>query len=264
MMSLNSFDNLDYCVSDRVAVITLGTTDGKNRLSAQFMAEVATAIKQANEDDKVGCITVTAKGRIFSAGINMEEVLLPKVLGKEAYVEDDPFTGGLGIFDEDWTALLRHSKPMIVAFNGPAIGGGITVFLAADILIASEDVSFSFPFVKMGAVPEACSTKYLPARVGFGRASEILLSARSISSKEARDIGLIDELVPAQQLMTRAMEIAKPIANAPATMTTLTKQLLSDNCLEQETGKVWRRESDALRACFSSSDFNAVIAKMQP
>ncbi len=263
-MTLNSFNNLVYNVSDHVAVITLETADGKNMLSAQFMAEAASAIKQANGDDDVGCIIVTAKGRIFSAGINMEEVLLSKVLGKEAYVEDDPFTGGLGIFDEDWTALIRNSKPLIVAFNGAAIGGGITTFLAADILIASEDASFSFPFVKLGAVPEACSTKYLPARIGFGRASEILLSGRSVDSKEARDIGLIDELVPAQQLMTRAMGIAKSIASAPTTMTTLTKQLLSENCLEQETSKVWRRESDALKTCFSSSDFKAVIAKMRP
>lgn len=263
-MGLKSFDHLDYCVSDRVAVISLGTADGKNRLSAPFMADLVAAIKEANDDVDVGCIIVSAKGRIFSAGLNMEEVLLPKVLGKEAYVEDDPFTGGLGIFDEDWTTLLRKSKPLIVAFNGPAIGGGITIFLAADILIAADEASFSFPFVKLGAVPEACSTKYLPARVGFGRASEILLRGRSVDSQEAKEIGLIDERVPAQQLMERAMEIAKPIANTPTTMTTLTKQLLSDNCQEQEVSNVWHRESDALRACFSSSDFNAVIAKMRP
>ena len=263
-MTQESFNNLHYCVSDRVATITLATPDGKNRLSAQMMSEAASAIKQANSAEDIGCILITAKGRLFSAGINMEEVLLPKVIGKEAYIENDPFTGGLGIFDEDWTALLRNSKPIVVAFNGPAIGGGITVFLAADVLIASEDASFSFPFVKLGAVPEACSTKYLPTRVGFGRASEILLSGRSVDSKEAEKIGLIDHLVPAQQLLTRATDIASSIASTPTTMTTLTKQLLSDNCMEQDTSQVWRRESDALKACFESSDFDAVIKKMRP
>jgi enoyl-CoA hydratase/carnithine racemase len=258
---MNDFQFLDYSVDANVALIVLNSPNEQNTQSVASVAEWVVAIEKANADSAVGAIVITAKGKAFSAGGDMDELFLPKSRGDEPYEDDDPYTGGLGLFSTDWVELLRHSKPIVVAFNGYAVGGGITFFLPADVLVASERASFHFTFVKVGIVPEICSTKYLPARVGFGRASEIILTGRAVAAQEAFNIGLVDYLVPAEELLDKALTIAKTIAANPTPMLKLSKQLLDQNCLEQDDSKVWRRESDGLRKSFSLPEHQDAVAK---
>ncbi len=253
-----AFNYLNYSVNNKVALIRLD--DGRmNTMSVDSVREWVAAIELANADDAVGAIVVTGAGRAFSAGADMQGLFLPKMRGEEPYDDDDHFLGGLALLPTDWTTLLRESKPVVAAFNGAAVGGGITAFLGADVLVASEKASFHFPFAKLGIVPELCSTRYLPARVGLGRASEILLSGRAVAAQEALDIGLVDYLFGAEEMLDEAIRIATGIAANPVPMLKMIKQLLDANRLEPDTGKVWRRESDALRQCFAMPEHKSAV-----
>lgn len=256
---MKDYKYIDYRVDNRVAIITINKPGQISTQSKGSVAEWVDAVNRANNDKFVGAIIFTATGKGFCAGGDMKKLFLPKNSGEESYEENDDFTGGLGLLAVDWVKLLRDSKPVIVAFNGFTVGGGVTFFLPADVLITAESASFHFSFVKVGIVAEVCSTKYLPARVGFGRASEIILSGRTVSSQEAEKIGLVDYRVADEQLMNKAMEVATQIASNPAPMLRMNKQLLDQNVLEPDNSVIWKRESDALRSCFSMDEHKQAI-----
>jgi enoyl-CoA hydratase/carnithine racemase len=256
---MENFKHTRYRVDKGVAEITLCSGDGLNTQSVESVKEWVAAVTRANEDDSVGAILFTAEGKGFSAGGNMEELFLPRSSGEIPYDKNDPYTGGINLFSTDWVQLLRQSKPVVVAFNGFAVGGGVTLFLPADVLVASPRASFHFSFVKVGIVAEICSTKYLPARVGFGRASELLLSGRAVGGQEAHDMGLVDYLYPEESLLDEARKIATTIAGNPAPMLRMTKTLLDQNSLETQLDKVWERESNALWRCFHMEEHKTAI-----
>ncbi|WP_423893757.1 enoyl-CoA hydratase/isomerase family protein [Candidatus Pelagadaptatus aseana] len=241
-----------------VALIQISYLESMNSLSNAVLAGMAESIEKANSDDDVGAIVITGDDEVFSAGGDMNDTFLPKLRGEVPYEENDPYLGGLGL-PLDWTAMLRNSKPVVVAFNGLAVGGGVTCFLAADVLMASTKARFMFMFTKLGIVAEMCSSKYLAARVGFGRASEIFLSARTVEADEAYRIGLVDFLIDHDKLLDEAIAKARQIAKNPRPMTMLTKQLLDQNVLEQDDTQVWQNESDALRTCFSLPEHKEAV-----
>ncbi|MAZ90006.1 MAG: enoyl-CoA hydratase [Cellvibrionaceae bacterium] len=257
-----------YEIVDRVGTITMQSSNRRNSLTVAFVKELGDLIKQANDDNRVGSILITGQEGAFSAGGDMSELFYPRLNGDEPYAQDDPYTGGLGLLSVDWTRLMRDSKPIVVAFNGYAVGGGMTFFLAADVLVASPKASFHFVFTQVGIVAEMCSTKYLPARVGFGRASELLLQARTIDGNEAKTIGLVDYLFDHDKLFDESLAIAKQIAKQPPSMLKMTKKLLDQNYLETDTDKVWKRESDALKNCWANPEhkeaINAFLEKRAP
>lgn len=265
---MREFNSVSYSVDDGVALLKMCTQNGLNSLTPEFLKEVQAAIAQANEDNSVRCLVITGHDNVFSAGGDMNNVFLPKMRGESPYEDDDKFTGGLGLFDTDWVAMFRKSKPIIAAFNGYAVGGGVTCFLAADIIVASEEADFRFMFTRLGLVPEICSSKYLPARVGFGRASEILLTARTVKAEEALSIGLVDYLYSSDTMLDEAMKLAKSVAANPVSLMIKTKELLDDNYLESDLEKVWARETDALRYCFNNDEHkeavNAFLEKRKP
>ncbi|MGV6807008.1 MAG: enoyl-CoA hydratase/isomerase family protein [bacterium] len=258
---MSNFQFLDYQVEDKVAIITLASPDEVNTLSVASVKEWIGAIELANADENVGAILFTSGSKMFSAGADMKTLFLPKASGEEPYVDSDNFTGGLDLFSTDCVTLIRESKPVITAVNGHAVGAGITFFLASDVLIASDRANLHFSFVKLGLVPEICSTKYLPARVGFGRASEILLGGRTVAAAEAKEIGLVDYLFSHDEMLEEAKKIASNIASSPVPMLKMTKQLLDQNYLETDIPTVWKRESDCLRACFGMEEHKQAVAK---
>lgn len=259
---------IHYVVENGVGIITMQSSNLRNTLTIAFVKLLGDIITQANADDAVGALLITGQEGAFSAGGDMSELFYPRLNGDEPYAEDDIYTGGLGLLSIDWTRLMRESKPVVVAFNGYAVGGGMTFFLAADVLTASPKASFHFVFTQVGIVAEMCSSKYLPARVGFGRASELLLQARTADGTEAKDIGLVDYLFEHDDLLKESLKIAKKIASQPPSMLKMTKQLLDQNYLETDTDKVWQRESHALSQCWSNPEHkeavNAFLEKRKP
>ena len=262
-----SEDAVLYEKRGAVAVITLNRPKQLNSLADAIWSGWVSCLERANADDDIGAIVITGSGRAFCAGADMNESFLPKLRGEQAYDENDHRLGGLGL-PFDWVKILRESKPIVAAVNGFAVGGGITSILPCDVIVASEDALFIFMFVKMGIVPELCSSHYLTARVGFTKASELTLTGRNVEAAEALEIGLVNYVVPADELMQKSLEIAESIATNPRSMLALTKRLLGENMHEQDTAKIWQRESDALRECFSQPEHkeavNAFLEKRAP
>jgi len=239
----------------RVALITLNRPAKLNAWTRRMMAEYRGAIERANADPAVGAIVMTGAGRAFCAGADIEVVFNAQIER-----ERDPEPPRQADTSEDYLAFLaRMPKPTIAAINGPAVGIGITQVLPFDIRIASESARIGFFFVRMGLVPELGSSALLPRLVGAGRALEWCLTGRMITASEAREAGLVTEVVEATALLDRAVALGEDLADRPLDAVGLIRQLLRDNAHEPDPREVTRREGEALRAAYASPQHREAV-----
>jgi enoyl-CoA hydratase/carnithine racemase len=243
---------------DEVALLTLNRPERLNAWTPRMSVELADAIEQANGDRSVGAIVVTGAGRGFCAGADMEATFQTRIDGRDP---GDDTAGGEGGLPRglDWVALVRASKPLIAAVNGAAVGVGLTMILPFDVLVASESARFGMLFIKMGLVPELASTHFLVQRMGFGRASEMCLSGRLYAAAEAYGKGLVERLVPADEVVAQAVALAREIGANPAPQLAMTKQLLSRNGSATDLTDVQRAETRLLRACWETPEHKEAV-----
>ncbi len=253
-----TYSTIKYDSQAPVGLITLNRPERLNAWMPKMSEEMADAIERANNDRSIGAIVVTGEGRGFCAGADIEHTFKSRLDGRDPGSDTAGGQGGLprGL---DWISLVRSSKPLIAAVNGPAVGIGVTMILPFDVIVASEAAKFGMVFVKMGIVPELASTHFLVSRVGFGKASELMLSARLVEGREACEIGLADYAVPADGLLPKAFEIAKAISANPDPMLRMTKDLLTKNACEQDMKLAQTRETDYLRACWSLPEHKEAV-----
>ena len=252
---------VSYEKHGKVALIRFTNADALNSQTTEQQTSLFDFIAQANADDGVGAIVVTGSGRAFCAGADIEKLFAKKIRGDEAYDDSDDILGGLGGIN--WYQAIADSKPIVVAFNGLAVGGGVTQWLSADVLIGCEKSAFIFPFIKVGIVPELGSSHWLAARVGFGRASDWMLTGRTVSADEAERTGLITQLVPSEELEARAIETAAGLAKLPAYQLAESKRLIRQNFIGKDTlNHVYKSESDALREAFKTDAHRQTILTM--
>jgi enoyl-CoA hydratase/carnithine racemase len=233
-----------------VTVITLNRPEKLNAWTHRMRDELFEAMDTANADPAVGAIVLTGAGRGFCAGADIGG-LFKKQLddggGKSRERAD-------GKERRDWVAAVRQSKPMIAAVNGACIGIGLTQILPFDYIIASEKAKFCCAFVKMGVVTELASSHFLVQRLGFGKASELALSARTIDGAEAVALGLADRLTAPDDLLDVALEVAARIAENPDRQLRMVKELLTRNGTEPDLDLVQTRELDLLDICYASPE----------
>ena len=160
----------------------------------------------------------------------------------------------------DWVELVRESKPMIAAINGAAIGVGLSQVLSMDHIVAAEGAKLSLRFVKMGVVPELGSSQLVPMRVGFGRASELMLTGRTLPAEEAAEIGLVDAVVPADSLMDAAHEMAHAMGENPQASLAFAKQLLTENMFAASLKDVQKRELALLDQAYETAEHKEAVA----
>ena len=190
-----------------VAVLTIDRPEALNALNSQVLCDLDAAISQVEADDEVRVVVLTGAGRSFVAGADIGEMVnFSAIDGKKFGVH------GGSIF----LRLENLSKPVIAAVNGFALGGGCELAMACDIRIASEKAKFGQPEVGLGITPGFGGTQRLPRIVGISKAMELILTAKVIKAAEAKAIGLVSEVYPAEELMDKALELANAIcANAP-------------------------------------------------
>ncbi len=234
-----------------VQVVTMHRPERLNAWTYKMGGELRAAFAAANNDDEVDAIVLTGAGRGFCAGAVVEAVFKAQSEG-----EDVTEGGGAG----DWVGVLRGSKPVVAAVNGPAIGLGVTQILPMDYLIASEQAKLSVRFVKMGLVPELASSNFLTARVGFGQASELMLSGRTVEASEALAMGLVDRVTTAEELLPEACRVAAEMGANPRSAVRHIKQLLTLNANETDITQVQRRELEALQQCYASAEHKEAIS----
>lgn len=237
---------------DEITLLTLNRPDRLNAWTRRMSAELVDAIGTANDDPSVGAIVVTGEGRGFCAGADIAETFKTQLDGAEPSRAPEGRT-------VDWVALVRASKPLVAAVNGASVGVGLTMILPFDYLVASDRARMSCRFIKMGLVPELASSHFLPQRVGFGRASELMLSGRMVDGPEAAQIGLADEVVPHEQLLDAALERARSFAANPDPQLRMIKQLITQNSAETDISEVQRREVAQLEIAYRSPEHKEAV-----
>jgi 2-(1,2-epoxy-1,2-dihydrophenyl)acetyl-CoA isomerase len=235
-----------------ILTITLNRPERLNAWTYQMGGELATAITQANANDDIIAIVVTGAGRGFCAGADIEAVFKAQA--------DQRGNARQGARTGDYVELIRGSKPIVAAINGAAIGVGLTQVLPMDLLLAARGAKLSVRFIKMGLVPELASSHYLALRVGFGNASELMLTGKTITAEEAHEIGLVDKLVEPGELLSAAKDAARAMGENPQTALKMVKQLLSQNVSESDTRLVQQREIAALTECYASPEHKEAIS----
>ena len=194
---------------EAVATITLNRPDKLNALSPKMGQELIDVFRAVDEDDDVRVVLITGSGRAFCAGADIQETFLDKIEEKKKGAVIDATRD----FNELCPlALSQVRKPVIAVINGPAVGFGCTITLGCDIRLAAENALFGFAFCQRGLSPEMGSTYYLPRLVGLGKACELVFTAKMINAEEALEIGLVNQLVPADELIKTSHEMAKRIA----------------------------------------------------
>ena len=208
-----------YMVENGVAKITFNRPETLNSFTQDFILEIDEALMRADADYAVKCVLITGLGKGFTSGGNLQELALMNQDAKRA------------IYDVDATAdmvrlIYNIKKPVIAAINGPAFGAGIATAMACDILIASDRASFGYSFTGLGFCPDSGATWFLTQKVGYNKACEILFSAKTLKADELLELGLVNQVVPHDQLMAVAEKMAIRIAGGPAVALMLQKRVL--------------------------------------
>src|SRR6266567_1807971 len=201
-------DNVLYEKKGAIAYLTLNRPKVLNALNTKTWEDLQTAFEAARDDDEVHGVILTGAGdKAFIAGADINE--LAHLTAVEAEKSSSSGQAVLNLIE-------NLGKPVIAAINGFALGGGCETAMACTIRVAAEKAKFGQPEIKLGLIPGGGGTQRMPRLVGRGRALQLILSGEMINAQEAYRIGLVNEVVPASDLIPRAEAILKQIfANAP-------------------------------------------------
>ena len=219
-----SYETITYEVAEQILTITLNRPDKLNAFNATMQRELIEAIDAADKDDDIRAIIVTGAGRAFCAGADLSSgadtfdrdarrgPIRRLANGKVDYSDPAARDGG----GQLTLRIFKCLKPVIAAVNGPAVGIGVTMLLAMDIRIASENARFGFVFSQRGIVPEAASSWFLPRIVGISQALEWCFTGRVFPAQEALAGRLVSRVVPPEELLAVARALAREIATKTA------------------------------------------------
>jgi enoyl-CoA hydratase/carnithine racemase len=266
-----AYEEIIYTIeNNNIAVITLNRPDAMNALSYKTHAELAQAIDEANGDSNIRVIVITGAGRGFCSGDDVKSIFLGEGGSPEesqrryreeqlGYLQGEHLTGGA-------SALLTINKPTIAAVNGAAVGYGCDTALMCDMRIASERARFGELFLRVGLIPDEAQM-LLPRLVGLAKAYELILTTDIIDAEEAYRIGLVNKVVPHEELMPATLELAAKIANKPPISVQLAKEGIRRGLnMPIDEWKQWY--SFAMRFCFATEDHRegaqAFVEKREP
>ncbi|MDO9461517.1 MAG: enoyl-CoA hydratase [Alphaproteobacteria bacterium] len=208
-----------------IQTIRINRADKKNALTPEMYLAIAEALRSAQSDKKVRVTVLTGSGDSFTAGNDIGDF----VTTSNAPKGEKSITQGQAPFPAFLAALMAADKPVIAAVNGLAIGVGTTMLMHCDLVYASDTARFSLPFVNLGAVPEAGSSVLIPNMVGRMRAMELFLLGDQFKAPQAKQMGFVNEIFPADQLMHEVMAIAARLAAKPPSAVRETKRLVREN-----------------------------------
>lgn len=242
-----------------VLTLTIDRPEALNALNSRVIAELADAVESAQDHPDVRVIILTGSGsKAFVAGADIKE-FADYTLEQARELSE---SGQAILFNR----IERSKRPVIGAINGFALGGGLELALACHVRIASETARMGLPEVSLGVIPGYGGTQRLPQIIGKGKALELILTARMIGAEEALNCGLINQMVPAEELLEAANKMADRMKkNAPTALETAIQAVLAG----YETGvDGFRAEIECFGASFQTEDFHegtqAFIEKRTP
>jgi len=236
-----------------VAMITLNRPRALNALNTEMIEELLEAVWQAAEDKEVKVLLLTGAGRAFCFGAEISEF----TKAQEQPAQDS--AGSLLLKSQKIIRLLAGMpKPTIAALNGFATGLGLDLALACDLRIAAERAKLGEAFVSMGLVPDGGGTFFLPRLVGLAKAAEMIFTGEPLTSSEAERIGLINRVVPGQELVKYAQALADKLAKGPSLAIGLAKQAIWRN-LSENLESALHFEAQSQNTCLESADHREAV-----
>jgi enoyl-CoA hydratase/carnithine racemase len=241
---------LDLEVTDRVGILRLKRPP-LNILNRALVTELAAAAVEAAHAAAIGAVVISGEGRHFSAGADVREFQTMSVPEVYEYGKllDDAFRG--------WADL---PKVTIAAVNGFALGGGCELALAADFRFASDRATLGLPEIELGIIPGGGGTQRLPRLVGPARAKEMIFTGRHVKAQEALAVGLVDAVVPAAELLERAVEAARRYASGPLVALRAAKALVNRATGDIDVGLDLERH--AFSMLFGTEDWRTGAASL--
>ncbi|CAA9381043.1 MAG: Enoyl-CoA hydratase [uncultured Nocardioidaceae bacterium] len=252
-----SYATLDYAVTDGILTLTLDRPDALNSFTVEMANELVAAFERASTDDDVRAVVVTGRGRAFCAGMDLsvggnvfglDESQEPTLSDMHDRLDDPAILEGVRDTGGRVTlAIYACTKPVIAAINGPAVGIGATMTLAMDVRMVSTKARIGLVFGKIGIVPEACSTWFLPRIVGISRALELVYSADILDGAAAQEVGLVRSVHEPDELLPAAYELAgKFTQNRSPVATALARQMMYRNSAQPHPLEAHRIDSLAM------------------
>jgi enoyl-CoA hydratase/carnithine racemase len=259
------YTDLLYDVDSHVATVTLNRPDRLNAISGPMLESLSQALRDADRDRDVRVIVITGAGRGFCAGLDLKDLMAGTGIGSNG--ADGLANARFDLANSPPVVLHTTDKPVICAINGPAAGYGMDLALGCDIRIASSEAKLAAVFTKRGILPESGGAWLLPRLIGWAKATEIAFAGRTLSAQEALDVGLLNQVVGPDQLISTTRELASEIAaNAPLAVQA-TKRMMRlglEETFEANVHHVFLQ----LLPLFGSKDFGegvkAFIEKRQP
>lgn len=205
---------------DAVATIVFNRPQTLNAFNLTMHEEVYDALNRAADDDAVRCIVLKGSGKGFSAGADLGAIDLS---------EEEPDLGKFlrKTYNRLLMRMVEVDKPIVASLHGPVYGAGLGVALACDFRIAAAGSTYCMAFIKIGLVPDAGTSFFLPRLMGLGRALEMAMLGETLSAEEAFRAGLVNRVVPDEALEKETMKLAGRLAQAPTKALALTKRLMA-------------------------------------
>jgi enoyl-CoA hydratase len=252
-----AYETLIVEIEDYVALIRLNRPDALNALNAKLMDELADALRSADKNDKVRCVIITGSEKAFAAGADIKEMSEKSFV--DAFTED--------FFADATEAIARFRKPIIAAVSGYALGGGCELAMMCDFILAADTAKFGQPEINLGVVAGIGGTQRLTRFVGKSKSMEMHLTGRFMDAAEAERSGLVSRVVPANKLISEAMNTARKITEKSALAVMMAKEAVNRS-YETTLSEGILYERRVFHALFATEDqkegMHAFLEKREP
>ncbi|XP_073423564.1 enoyl-CoA delta isomerase 2-like [Dendrobates tinctorius] len=245
--SHSKYETIDVLHLDNITKIVLKRAEKKNAFNFEMYKEVTTALNEAGQDDSVLTV-ITGQGDYFSSGNDLNNALRPFEGSLEQAI-----TGNSGVVKNLVHKVIDFQKPLVAMVNGPAIGIATTILGLFDLVYASDKATFNTPFTKLGQHPEGCSSYTFPKMMGLGKATEVLLFNKTLTAREACNVGLVTEVFPDATFQQEAWSRLRNYATLPKTCLALSKELIR-NVEKEKLHAVCEKEFELLAKRVNSED----------
>ncbi|HVJ49073.1 enoyl-CoA hydratase/isomerase family protein [Desulfitobacterium sp.] len=253
-----NFETLLLSIEDGVATITLNRPEVLNALNQHVYLELIQAAEQLANDDEVRAVIITGGEKVFAAGADIRDMAMAGAL--DIALADRPSAKALEIIE-------NMPKPVIAAIAGYALGGGCELSLVCDVRLAGENAKLGLPEITLGILPGAGGTQRLPRLIGAGKAKEMIFSGDFIDAQEALRVGLVNKVVPTEQLLAEAQRLAKRFAARGAVALRMAKSAI-DEGLRMDLQAGLQYEHQCFSLLFATQDqkegMEAFLQKRRP
>ncbi len=258
-------------VRDHVAWITLNAPERMNTISGAMLDQISAMLLKADSDPGARCIVLTGAGRAFCAGLDLSAQSAANDAGKTGSLgglgDLNSSAGEINLRDTPPIVLHHIDTPTICAINGGAAGYGLDLALGCDIRIAADTAKLNSGFAKRGILPESGGTWLLPRMVGYAKAAEIAFTGRTLTASQAKEYGIVNTVVPADQLIEEATALAAEIAaNAPLAVRAIKRMMRAaeTETFDQNVHHVYLQLLPLLRTRDFNEGVTAFLEKRTP